>query len=80
MMDFETTISNDLSMYSNFTPSYNLVISNGIKEAVRVTPDGRVILAPDVTLDEASREFWRAIEQMAPGICQQVIDARRNRP
>lgn len=53
-----------------------IVVNHGIHEIVRVTPEGRVILAPGATLDEASLVFWRAIEHGSPGACQRVLDER----
>ena len=46
------------------------------REIVRVTSSGRVILAPGVSLDAASRAFWKAIEKDAPGTCQRMLDER----
>jgi len=55
------------------------VIYNAIEqtEVVRISNDGRVVLSPGVTVDEASLAFWQAMEDRMPGICQRVIDSRR---
>lgn len=35
------------------------------QEVVRITPDGKVIVNPDFTMDEAARQFWAAVQRMA---------------
>lgn len=73
----DLTISNyDLKFSGNITPTHNLVISDGIREVIRIMKDGRVVLAPGLTLDEASSAFWRAIEELSPGICARILDER----
>jgi hypothetical protein len=61
-------------------PSYSLVI--GGTEAgntITITREGRVILAPGLSLDEASLAFWRGIDEMSPGTCKRVLDERKAR-
>lgn len=67
-----------LTKFRTTMPTYSLAI--GGTEAgnvITITREGRVIVAPGVSLDEASLAFWRGMEQMAPGICQRILDRRK---
>lgn len=59
--------------------SYYIIVSDQEKEIVRITKDGRVVLGPGASLDDASLEFWRALETSMPGMCQQILDSRQGR-
>jgi len=41
------------------------IVSNDAREIFRITADGKVIVNPDFTLDEATSAFWRAVEKVA---------------
>jgi len=63
-------------------PTHIFVVGNGRggdewKEIFHVTTDGRIILGPGASLDEASLAFWQALEQALPGICQQRAEEGR---
>lgn len=47
-----------------------LSISADSREIVRITHDGRVIVNPEFTIDEAAKAFWNAVQQLAraPGV------------
>lgn len=53
-----------------------VVVGDDTQQVVTITNDGRVTLAPGVALDEASLAFWRALEDLNPGICQRILDER----
>ena len=75
-----TTSNEALVKFRTTVPSYSLVI--GHTEAgnvITITKEGRVIVAPGVSLDEASLTFWRGMEQMVPGICQRVLDRQKEK-
>ncbi|HZF23983.1 MAG TPA: hypothetical protein VE030_11030 [Burkholderiales bacterium] len=44
----------------------NLTIcANDGRAIVRITRDGKVIVNPDFTIDEAARAFWEAVQKLA---------------
>jgi hypothetical protein len=40
------------------------------RDIVTIYATGNVHLADDVDVDEASREFWRKVGELAPGFCR----------
>ena len=67
-----------------FAPPHILVVGNGLsgeaqKEIFRVEPDGRIVLGPGASLDDASLAFWRVVDRLNPGMCREIIK-ERNRP
>lgn len=62
----------------NLVPAGYVVFYNGeSREIVRITKDGRVELGPGVSLDEATSTFWKGVEQMMPGACEQILKERK---
>lgn len=43
-----------------------------LEGVVEVTSDGRVRMSPDVELDDASREFWEAVQEHVLGAWEQT--------
>ena len=41
------------------------IFARDSREIVRITPDGRVIVNPEFTVDEAARAFWEAVQKLA---------------
>jgi hypothetical protein len=39
--------------------------SSDAREVFRITSDGQVIINPEFTVDEAAREFWDAVRNLA---------------
>ena len=58
---------------------YHFVINDSTRQVVKIMKGGRVVLSPGVTLDEASLAFWRGLEESVPGICQRILDERKER-
>lgn len=50
----------------DFGPPYGRALTLG---PVTIFPDGSVTIKPGVRLDEASREFWRAVVAVYPEMC-----------
>ena len=49
------------------------------RDVVTIYATGDVRLADDLTIDEASREFWQKVGQLAPDFCRtrQALDSPR---
>ena len=49
------------------------------RDVVTIYATGDVRLADDLTIDEASREFWQKVGELAPGFCRtrQAMDSPR---
>lgn len=49
------------------------------RDVVTIYATGDVRLADDLTIDEASREFWQRVGELAPGFCRtrQAMDTPR---
>lgn len=59
---------------------YSLIIGHDFSAnsfTVAIRPNGSVELGPGVTIDEASRRFWDAVETVAPGTCAEILKRRR---
>lgn len=48
----------------------DLIFSTGSKTYVRIKPNGEVVIPEGVTMDEASRVFWKAVSQNWPSMCR----------
>jgi hypothetical protein len=65
-----------IDMNATVTPTYELRIGGIAHPAVTIHRDGHITLAEDLSLDEASREFWSAMESLAPGTCKRILTER----
>jgi hypothetical protein len=45
---------------------FSIAIARGSQIVCEITKDGSVVLAEGISVDEAARAFWDAVEQMAP--------------
>lgn len=50
---------------------YLMVVQVNSKEIFHIKENGKVVLASDIELDEATRAFWRAVERDAPSCITQ---------
>lgn len=50
------------------------------REIFRLLPDGTVRLGPGVSNDEVTQTFWQRVEQMSPGICERLLQRRKEKP
>lgn len=46
------------------------IVSDDNRAIVTIDENGRVELGPDITLDQASLSFWKAIQQTHPRFCK----------
>lgn len=51
------------SIYSTITPSYVFTFGT-TQQQITIHPDGKVTLAEGLNLDEASKLFWKTIQDM----------------
>jgi hypothetical protein len=61
-IDTSTLVS--LSSASPYYSTLCISATDG-REIVRITAEGRVIVNPDFTIDEAARAFWDAVKELA---------------
>jgi len=85
-MMFASDLTKNDSSALLFNPPYPpdriLVVGNGKsglgwKIIFHVEADGRIILGPSASLDEASLAFWQTVDQVAGGRCQQAVDEQK---
>lgn len=48
-------------------PASLSISAEDAREIVRITADGRVIVNPEFTTDEAAKAFWDAVKKLAAG-------------
>lgn len=66
-------------MSGGMKPPASLRLNLDGRDVVTIYATGDVRLADDLTIDEASREFWQKVGELAPDFCrtQQAKDAAR---
>lgn len=58
-------------MGGGMKPPESLRLNMDGRDIVTIYATGDVRLADDLTVDEASREFWRKVGELAPGFCKE---------
>ena len=58
-------------MGGGMKPPESLRLNMDGRDIVTIYATGDVRLAEDLTVDEASREFWRKVGQLAPDFCRE---------
>ena len=64
------TVSSD-GMAGGMKPPESLRLNMDGRDIVTIFATGDVQLADDLTVDEASRQFWQKVGQLAPSFCRQ---------
>lgn len=58
-------------MGGGMKPPESLRLNMDGRDIVTIYATGDVRLADDLTVDQASREFWRKVGELAPGFCKE---------